>query len=485
MSQPPRRLLLLVACLTTIVVLAVVVANGLGRGSGQAEASSEADPPAAGAAAPAALATPVLSARRVPELVRAHIADERLRAAVAPVLATAPADSCLLVSSGGRPVVAVRSDRPMVPASTQKLLVAAAVLETFGGDHRLQTTASAAAAPEGGVVAGDLYLVGGGDPLLTTPGYQLTFENPAQLSSDYGQLADRLVAAGVREVRGGVVGDESRYDALRSVPTWPARYQMEGHVGPLGALMVNDGSDGFTTDPDQGERVRYPGEPAVLAAETLITLLERRGVQVVGGASAGRAPEGAVEVAALPSRPVSELVSELIADSDNTTAELLVKELGRERFGSGTTVDGLNAVQEILHAAGLPTSGLATVDGSGLDLGNRLTCDLLVAALDQAGAGSVVGTSLAVAGETGTLRRRMRDTPAQGRVHGKTGTLNTVNALAGFADTVGGGQLTFAYLINGPDQSLGYGPLDELAVALVGVDDGPPVDQLSPKPAGP
>jgi D-alanyl-D-alanine carboxypeptidase/D-alanyl-D-alanine-endopeptidase (penicillin-binding protein 4) len=487
MSPRAHRSLLALASLLTVVVLGYLVLGGGDSSSGDSSDGDAAQAPV-GAQAPVAtadLATPVLSARRAPELVRAGIADDRILAALEPVLAEAPADSCVVVTSAGRTVVSTRAEEPVVPASTQKLMVAAAALATFGDDHRLSTVAAAAEAPEGGVVDGDLYLVGGGDPLLTTPGYQVTFENPAQLANDFAQLADGIAASGVREVRGGVVGDESRYDTERWIPTWPERYQREGYVGPLSALMVNDGSTGFATTPGAGTGPRVAGDPPSLAAETLITLLEERGVEVAGGASSGRAPEGAVEVAALPSLPMVELVEEMLSDSDNTTAELLVKELGLHASGQGTTTAGLQAVLEALAAEGLPVDGLDLLDGSGLDPANQATCGLLVESLDRLGRDSVVGRSLPVAGETGTLRWRMGDTPADGRVQAKTGTLAQVNALAGFASTEAGGQLTFAYVINGPEQPRGYAPIDELAAALVAVPDGPAVELLGPRPVTP
>jgi serine-type D-Ala-D-Ala carboxypeptidase/endopeptidase (penicillin-binding protein 4) len=356
------------------------------------------------------------------------------------------------------------------------------MLKEFGAEHRLATIVTASEDPADGIVGGNLYLVGGGDPLLTTPGYQITFENPDQLVNQYAQLADRIVAAGVREVRGDVIGDESRYDTQRWIPTWPERYQREGYVGPLSALSVNDGTTGLTERPDEPAASRKPGDPPVLAAETLVSLLDARGVRVLGGASVGRAPDGGTEIARLESRPMRELVEQMIADSDNTTAELLVKELGLARTGEGTTEAGLRAVAEVLSGERLPTEGMALLDGSGLDPQNRLTCELLAAALDLHGPDSVLGRSLPIAGESGTLRRRMQGTPAQGKVRAKTGTLSGVNALAGFAQTSGGASLTFVYLINGPEPR-GYLPIDEFAADLVGVPDGPPVVELEPKPA--
>jgi D-alanyl-D-alanine carboxypeptidase/D-alanyl-D-alanine-endopeptidase (penicillin-binding protein 4) len=475
--RPRRRAGTFVALGLAVVLLATACG---GEGATPAERAAAAPPPGEAAR----LSTPVLSARRAPELLRSTITGERIREALAPVLAEAPAASCLVVSTGGRVVVAKDAAVPMAPASTLKILTGTAVLEVLDPDSRLTTTAAAARAPSNGVIDGDLYLIGGGDPILTTAGYKVTFENPEQLSNDFGQLADRIWAAGVREIRGGIVGDESRYDTERWVPTWPQRYQREGYVGPLSALVVNDGSTGLSLAPDVPARVRMPGEPALLAAETLKTLLESRGVRVSGEPTVGRAPERVVPVATLDSPPIGDLVGELITDSDNTTAELLVKELGHRVRGDGSTQAGLEVMAGTLSELGLPTAGLELRDGSGLDPADRVTCGLLVAALDRVGPDSLLGRSLPIAGRTGTLRKRMRSTAAEGRVRAKTGTLAEVSALAGFAVTGTGTTLTFAYLINGPDQTLGVLPLDELAAALVSVPDGPPIERLAPRPAG-
>jgi serine-type D-Ala-D-Ala carboxypeptidase/endopeptidase (penicillin-binding protein 4) len=472
---------------TVVVALALLTAAPVTSAAPRGAEAQAQDPAQAQDAAPptAALATPVLSARRVPELLRAGIADDRMRAAIEPLLATAPADSCVVVSNGGRVVVDRNGDQPKAPASTAKLLTAVAMLAEFPAEHRLVTRAVAAAEPRAGVIEGDLFLVGGGDPILTTSGYPPTFENPDQLVNDFAALADRIASAGVREVRGDVVGDESRYDRERWIPTWPERYQREGYVGPLSALMVNDGTTGYSLDPDGPAPDRRAGDPAALAAETLRTLLVDRGVRVTGGVRTATAPADVVEVATLESRTMQDLVDEMVGDSDNTTAELLAKELGRQRDGRGTTAAGTAAIQEVLTEQGLPTDGLRLLDASGLDPQNRLTCGLLVEALDEAGPDSALAASLAVAGETGTLRRRMRGTPAQGRVEAKTGTLSQVNALAGFATTLAGSTLTFAYLVDGPDQPLGYQVIDDFVAALVGVPDGPPVDELAPLPPDP
>lgn len=438
-------------------------------------------PAAAQDEAPVVPATPVLSARRLPAVLQGTVADPRLAEVVDPYLDGAPGETCAVVLDRGRVAYARNPDAAMVPASLLKLLNGVAALEVLGPDTRLPTVAGTTASFVDGVVEGDLFVVGGGDPLLTTPGYQRSLEDPDQMVHQFGELATALAGAGVREVRGDVVGDDSRYETVRWVPTWPTRYQREGFVGPLSALMVNDGVTGFTETPDEENPRRQPGDPPALAAQTLVALLEREGVRVTGTGAEGTAPDGLEELARIESPPVSDLVTEMILDSDNTTAELLAREMGLRAEGAGTTAAGTQVIAETLASLGYDTEGLALNDGSGLDPANRVPCGLVLDILQRNGPDSLIGRALAVAGTTGTLRDRMQGSEATGVVHAKTGTLNEVNALAGFADTPPGSSITFVLVQNGL-QPNGLSWVDRYADLLMGFADGPPLDALGPLP---
>jgi D-alanyl-D-alanine carboxypeptidase/D-alanyl-D-alanine-endopeptidase (penicillin-binding protein 4) len=425
--------------------------------------------------------TPVLSARRLPGVLQGATADPKLAATLEPFLDKAVGSECAVVLEGGRVAYTRNLDAAMVPASVLKLLTGTAALQVLGADTRLATVAGSAQPMTDGVVQGDLFVVGGGDPLLTTPGFQASLDDPEQVGEKYSDLADALVAAGLKEVRGGIVGDDSRFEDVRWVPSWPARYQREGFVGPLSALTVNDGQTGFTDTPDQKTANRKPGDPPGLAAQTLKTLLVARGVKVAGGGSAGAAPDGVHEVARMESLPVAQIVGEMIAASANTTAELLTREMGVVAKGKGTTEAGIQVIAETLTSLGYDTTGLAQKDGSGLDPTDKVPCPLVLAVLTRAGRDSVIGRSMAVAGKTGTLRKRMTDSEATGRVQAKTGTLNEVNALAGFADTPKGNAITFLMIQNGL-QPNGVAWVDKYASLLMSYADAPAVDALGPLP---
>jgi D-alanyl-D-alanine carboxypeptidase/D-alanyl-D-alanine-endopeptidase (penicillin-binding protein 4) len=166
-------------------------------------------------------------------------------------------------------------------------------------------------------------------------------------------------------------------------------------------------------------------------------------------ASSGTAPDGAAKVATVDSPTIGELVTQMVRESDNGTAELLVKELGLRVAGEGSTAAGTAVVLETLGRLGLPVSGMRALDGSGLDRNSTLTCRLLVALLDLEGAGGIIDRALPVAAQTGTLFRRFLGTPVAGRLRAKTGSIKGVAALTGRVLSPSGDELTFAFLQNG------------------------------------
>ncbi len=456
--------------LPVILALVSVSCTVIGLRLQPAEVAAPAERASVSGLAPQA---PVLSPRRVPGLLAQPIGTARLTQALQAIADRTPSSACLLVTEGTRVLFEQRADQPLVPASGMKLLTAAAAIDQLGADHRLRTEVVAVGAPSGGVVDGDLWLVGGGDPVLGTVEWSASFLRQPQLTTSFEELADRVVEAGVTEVRGRVVGDESRYDRTRYVPTWPERYMAEHQIGPLSALSVNDGFAEWEPEP-----VPFADPPSG-AAGVLTELLRQRGVVVAGEPAAGTAPAAATAVAGIDSPPVGELVGQMLRESDNGTAELLVKELG-VRAGSGTTAEGTGVVISSLGAMGLPTDGVRLRDGSGLDPANQVTCRLLHDLLAASDDGPI-DEGLPVAGASGTLTDRFVGTPVSGRLRAKTGSLRGVASLSGFANTQGGFQLTFSSIVNGVDRFQAGLPLhDALGSALVRYPDLPSLEEIGP-----
>ena len=466
------RARVLTALLAGVVVIAAALALRPQAGSGRTLAEDT-------AASGASHRTPVLSPRRVPALVARVVADGRLTGALDAILADpnlgpARQHACLTVSGdNGRALFTRGGNQPLIPASNLKLLTGLAAIDRLGPAARLRTEVRAAVGP-GGVVAGDLWLVGGGDPLLETADYAASFDRQPQLFTPVEELARRVAAAGVKTVQGRVVGDESRYDQLRYLPTWKPRYIADNEIGPESALSVNDNFS-------QWRPRKFPAAaPAVNAASVFTDQLRAHGVTVVGVPAAGAAPARAPVVASIESPPLSEVVGEMLRESDNLTAELLLKELGHREGGSGTTARGAAVLKSVLGAHRLPTAGLAAVDGSGLDRSDRATCDLILAALQRTGTAGALAAGLAVAGRTGTLEKRFNDPAVAGRLRAKTGSLDGVSALSGFAQGRGV-TLTFAFVLNDlPRDALGPAAWEALGRALVAYPNAPDPKDISP-----
>ncbi|MDQ1501441.1 MAG: hypothetical protein QOI86_4781, partial [Actinomycetota bacterium] len=261
------------------------------------------------------------------------------------------------------------------------------------------------------------------------------------------------------------------------VPTWKPSYVAENEVGPLGALLVNDGFTVFEPPEHRAD------DPAVHAASELTRLAQAIGISVGSPASSGVAPaadgrvaptaSGTVTVATVRSAPLSDIVAGMLRESDNTAAELLTRELGVARAHDGSTAAGTKVIVDALAGAGLPTTGLRLGDGSGLEATNRAGCGVLAAALrrpDRSGA-PALSPLLAVAGRSGTLALRLADTPLDGKLRAKTGSLDGVSGLAGYVE--GRRTLSFAFLANGSLTDAAGRLLQDRLVAVLAAYPGP------------
>ncbi len=449
----------------------------------------------AGSASPAGppdqvVSTPTFSARRVPTFISTPIADAALVDELNGIVASSPPETCLVVARNRRPIFSHNGDTAVIPASAQKVVTGAALLEALGRDFTFRTQASAVSTISAeGVLEGDLWLIGGGDPVLATPDYIARYPE-AQTFTDLTELAQTLVQSGLTQINGAVVGDETRYDDIRYIPSWPARFtnqtdNPQNQTGPLSALSVNDAFQTYPTDSDANSLARAADDPAAQAAADFDDALEALGVTIVSSARSGTAPGGLNQLAELTSPPLHEIVGQMLASSDNSTAELLVKELGLADSGTPSTDAGVAAMQAILEASGAIMDGVSIADGSGLSSENRVTCDHLIDLLDDSGPDGDLAAGLAIGGETGTLRERFLDNAATGRIFAKTGSLNEVSALVGFADTKTDETLTFAYIANQPelDGTASRATQERMGLDLVAWPEAPPIADLDPEPA--
>ncbi len=350
-----------------------------------------------------------------------------------------------------------RASTQRPPASVEKLYTATTALQRLGAGGRLTTAVLGSGhLAEGGTWEGNVYLRGGGDP---------TFGSTAFIRAHYGgagssvsALVSQLVHTdAIHRITGSVLGDETRFDSLRGEPS--SGYAQDPFLeGTLSGLSFNRGATGSE---------RGVHAPAAYAAHQLWAGLKHAGVSIHGSSGAATTPPGAATLASVASPPLSTLLALTLPPSDNFFAETLVKDLGAGFAGAGTTAAGASVVRQTL--ASLLGIHPHVVDGSGLspaDLTSPYDVTDLLVGLAPTPIGSVLRSSLAVAGHTGTLAKRMRHTGASGRCQGKTGTLTGVSNLVGYCNAADGHTLAFAIFTDGVSTEAAHVFQDHMAITI-------------------
>jgi serine-type D-Ala-D-Ala carboxypeptidase/endopeptidase (penicillin-binding protein 4) len=312
----------------------------------------------------------------------------------------------------------------LAPASNEKLPLTYAALATLGPTYRIVTDVLGEGDLDGTTWRGRLVLHGGGDPTLSSAGLR--------------SLAAQVRAAGIRRVTGGIVADESWFDSRRTVAGWRSSFFLY-ESPPLSALVVDrDRVGGYLSR-----------TPALSAAAAFARALRGAGVALSGPALVGVAGEYAFPLAEVTSPPLWTILRYMDRESDNFTAELLLKQLGAVEAQRGTSAAGAAVVTQALVEAGVPMMGVRIVDGSGLSLLDRLTADAVTAILRAAWTNFALRpafiAALPIAGVNGTLHDRLRKPPARGNVLAKTGTTREASALSGYVRD----RYAFAVLQNG------------------------------------
>jgi D-alanyl-D-alanine carboxypeptidase/D-alanyl-D-alanine-endopeptidase (penicillin-binding protein 4) len=355
----------------------------------------------------------------------------------------------------GRTLFAWKPNTPRVLASNTKLFTTATALARFGSDGTFSTdvVSDTPVGPDG-VLKGDLWLRGGGDPAFGTLSYVRKHYGPQAGSVEY--LVDALATAGLTAVRGGVHGDESSFDTVRGLHD--SGYGTSPWVGPLSALSFNHAYDGS----------HFQSSPPSFAADVLRKTLKADSISPGHAAATSRAPAGAKVLASVSSPPMSTLVQLTNKESDNFFAEMLMKDIGHAASGFGTTAAGVKAVRSFAAAAG---ATVQLIDGSGLDHGDRASprsvVKLLVSETKRPEFPALYD-SLPIAGVDGTIYDRMRSGPAKSNCRAKTGSLIGVSALSGFCTTRAGHQVAFSFLMNGLSTTYARRLQDKMAQAIAG-----------------
>jgi D-alanyl-D-alanine carboxypeptidase/D-alanyl-D-alanine-endopeptidase (penicillin-binding protein 4) len=346
------------------------------------------------------------------------------RALHVPHVAPARSAAVALDLASGAVLFGQNADRPLAPASNEKLPLTYAALVRLGPAFRIETDVLGEGEQDGTVWTGALVLKGNGDPTLSR--------------ADLRVLAGQVKAAGIRSVTGGVLGDESAYDTRRIVAGWKPSFFID-ESPPLSALVVDRSRIGRVVS----------STPALAAATSFRDALRNAGITVAGPVRTGAADEWSEVIATVSSPTLAAMVRFMDRESDNFTAEMLLKQLGLSELGRGTSAAGAAVVTQTLVEAGVPMTGVRIVDGSGLSRLDRLTAtalgSLLELAWDDPTIRPVLVASLPVAGLNGTLQHRLQKPPARGRVVAKTGTTSDASSLSGYV----GDRYAFAVVQNG------------------------------------
>ena len=408
-------------------------------------------------------------------------------------LRIASSSMCLTVLLDDDVIVDAQGDTALMPASVMKIVTAAAAMDMMGPDGVYTTEVfvrtDALDSVVDGIFHGDVYLVGGGDPVLNTPRYGDRIPDPVAYT-DVTELAESvrqsLDSKGIRRIQGRIVGDDSRYpDRVRDYyrefppegdePVWRYTTDTVNHIGPLSGLLINDGFVSYTWRTGIEDRREYvrSADPTRHAASQFDDLLEARGLVITRRPEAGAAPVPSelTSLGSIESPPLSQIVARMLTRSDNTIAEMLLKEIGRRTLGSARAVAVEVVTGVMQRMLGPLAAGIEIADGSGVSRYNRLTCAAVAELLRRAGPGSPLVQGLAVAGGSGTLKTCHPVPPpasagSPNKVYAKTGTLYLSNALAGVAEAPNGETVTFAMIANRPNMDL-LGRCNALRTTLI------------------
>ena len=315
-------------------------------------------------------------------------------------------------------------NRPLAPASNEKLPLTYAALVRLGTAFRIETDVLGQGEQDGTQWTGTLVLKGNGDPTLSR--------------ADLRALAAQVKSLGIRSVTGGVTGDETAYDTRRIVAGWKPSFFID-ESPPLSALVVDRARVGSVVT----------RTPALAAATAFRDALRKAGIAVDGPVRTAPADEWSEVLASVSSPTLATMVRFMDRGSDNFTAEMLLKQLGLAALDRGTSAAGATVVMQTLAEAGVPMAGVRIVDGSGLSRLDRLTTNALGSLLKIAWADPTVRpallAALPVAGVNGTLQHRLSKPPARGRVLAKTGTTASASSLSGYITN----RYAFAVIQNG------------------------------------
>lgn len=401
----------------------------------------------------------------------------------------------------------------LIPASSLKVLTTSSSLLLFGSNYRFRTRLKYSGYIDvDGVLHGDIYIVGGGDPCLASDQISAAMDLDPLLEFFFRSVKK----AGIKRITGNIIGD-SRF--LQGDPTPPDWHKSDvGNYYGAGAWGLNVHENYFylpfqqtttigatptmkETDPQipgltLDNQVKSAGaqtddnayiyggayefdryvtgtipsgsgtftikgsipNPPLLLAQLLKDRLENRKIQVDGEGTFITKPHEGVTISqlgnlfTLSSPPLELIIQRANLESVNVICEVLLKDIGKEELGKGTRSSGVAALQRLWKTRGVNLGNITMVDGSGLSRSNRISSYQLAQVIRKTvldpRAGEAFIKSLPVAGQSGTLEKRMNGTVAEGRVKAKTGSMRGVQSISGLVEQADGSYIAFSVLVN-------------------------------------
>ncbi len=429
---------------------------------------------------------------------------------------------------GGQVLVDRNTKNSLRPASNLKLLTCMAAVVLCSDAGYFETKFDRMGPVEAGVLKGDLVARAGGDPMFDE-------ESGGSVTRWTESLAAQLKKAGIQKIEGALVLDEGTYLEPGPGPQWPSSNEhwkdycalaggfsanagclttliKPGKVGSSGNVQVFPKGHGLQRKgrvktvakrkkliiavEAKGNNLMVRGsipadvskydpsvshpDPVELFGHAMLQGLKDNGVVVLGGLKRQRNVPSGREVALLKT-PMTEALLPILRDSNNSVADQLFLNLGHRMTGKGDRESGAEAIAAAMGILGIDDSGMKIVDGSGLSKSNAVRADqfagVLSGMLDRGGSAvDLFLNALPVSGKSGTLRKRMKEGPAAGRVHAKTGFVNGTSALSGVVDTLSGEQLVFSILVSYPHRdgmnTNVFKPMQDEICALLAEYDG-------------
>ncbi|RDI00144.1 D-alanyl-D-alanine carboxypeptidase/D-alanyl-D-alanine-endopeptidase (penicillin-binding protein 4) [Curtobacterium sp. AG1037] len=406
---------------------------------------------------PTSTPTPTPAGRSVPQDVAGPSA---LRTCTIDAAASAPGlgdfEGYVMNAATGEVLFSRKGDQPAQTGSVMKTLTTATALAVLSGDHRIPTTVTKES-------DGTIAIVGHGDPTLSVGGGTVYPGAPT-----LAQLAQQVKASlGDAPVTTIVTDDTYWNDTDAWDPTWPVSERTIGYQPEVTALMV----DGDRANPAAATSPRST-DPVGRAGAAFRTALANAGVVGAGNAQiVKRATTSTDTIATVSSQPVSTLIGQMIPNSDNTLAEMLARISSKESGADGSAASLTGVYQKALSSYGVDPAGIVIKDGSGESASNAVSPDFVAHLMVQVAAGAkglgTLAESLPVAGQSGTLASRFTgaNAVARGKVHAKTGWIDSANTLGGYIDAADGTRLTFAFYAIGSSRAAALPALDAVTAA--------------------